>query len=51
MRSLVDVPDISNNLMLVAGSGTPCLPLDPEGCGDGGMAKDAKLLDPKGKSD
>ncbi|XP_022084804.1 teneurin-3-like isoform X2 [Acanthaster planci] len=48
IRKLTDIPNISTNLMLVAGTGTPCQPLDPDGCGDGGMATDAKLLDPKG---
>ncbi|XP_038057022.1 teneurin-3-like isoform X1 [Patiria miniata] len=48
IRKLANIPNVSSNLMLVAGTGTPCQPLDPDGCGDGGSATDAKLLDPKG---
>ncbi|XP_077984531.1 teneurin-3-like [Glandiceps talaboti] len=40
--------DITNNKQLVAGTGSQCLPLDSNNCGDGGQAREAKLLGPKG---
>jgi hypothetical protein len=33
----------------VVGSGERCVPGDEDRCGDGGLARDAKLMYPKGK--
>ena len=49
IRNLKNIPNISSNLILVAGTGAPCLPADPDGCGDNGQATNAKLLNPKGE--
>ena len=39
---------IENNFEVVVGSGEPCLPADPEMCGDGRPALEARLVFPKG---
>ena len=49
LRSLTGMADMTDNLLVVAGSGEPCLPSDEYRCGDGGPAEQAKLIDPKGR--
>ena len=44
----IDPDDIETNFEPVIGSGSRCLPGDPDQCGDGGHAKVAKLTYPKG---
>lgn len=39
---------LDNNYEVVVGSGEPCLPADPEMCGDGRPALEARLVFPKG---
>ena len=39
---------LENNYEVVVGSGEPCLPADPEMCGDGRPALEARLVFPKG---
>lgn len=39
---------LDNNFEVVVGSGEPCLPADPEMCGDGRPALEARLVFPKG---
>ncbi|CAO1418145.1 unnamed protein product [Diamesa hyperborea] len=46
--SLMNVTDPANNLEAVVGSGQRCIPGDEENCGDGGLAKNARLSHPKG---
>lgn len=41
--------DIKDNLEVVVGSGEKCLPGDKFSCGDGRLAKFARLAYPKGK--
>lgn len=40
--------DVTKNLELIAGTGIKCLPGDKHHCGDGKLAKDARLSYPKG---
>lgn len=42
------VEDPESNYDIFVGSGIPCLPRDPNHCGDGGSALEAKLSFPKG---
>lgn len=42
------VAGLENNFEVVVGSGEPCLPADPEMCGDGRPALEARLVFPKG---
>ncbi|XP_023220703.1 teneurin-m-like isoform X2 [Centruroides sculpturatus] len=46
--NLNDIVDIKNNIEVVVGSGSKCLPGDKLLCGDGRTARDAKLAYPKG---
>lgn len=39
---------LDNNFEVVVGSGEPCLPADPDMCGDGRPALEARLVFPKG---
>lgn len=39
---------LENNFEVVVGSGEPCIPADPEMCGDGRPALEARLVFPKG---
>ena len=39
---------LDNNFEVVVGSGEPCLPADPDSCGDGRPALEARLVFPKG---
>ncbi len=39
---------LENNFEVVVGSGEPCLPADPDMCGDGRPALEARLVFPKG---
>ena len=41
---------LESNFEIVVGSGEPCLPADPEMCGDGGLALEARLVFPKGNA-
>ena len=43
-----DYSDPDRNWETVVGSGERCLPGDESNCGDGGLARDAKLTYPKG---
>jgi hypothetical protein len=45
---LENVSDPSSNMEAVVGSGQRCIPGDDENCGDGGLAKNARLSHPKG---
>jgi hypothetical protein len=45
---LTNVTDPSSNMEAVVGSGQRCIPGDDENCGDGGLAKNARLSHPKG---
>ena len=47
--NMLDPQDVENNFEPVIGSGNRCLPGDPDQCGDGGHAIQAKLAYPKGK--
>ena len=49
IRMIEDIPDLESNFEVVIGSGERCLPGDKSNCGDGGLAKEAKLMYPKGK--
>ena len=40
---------LENNYEVIVGSGEPCLPADPDMCGDGRTALEARLVFPKGK--
>jgi hypothetical protein len=42
------VKDLKSNFEIVAGTGEECTPMALDKCGDGKMAKDAKLVRPKG---
>ena len=46
--SSAPVGGVEANFEVVVGSGEPCLPADPEMCGDGGSALEARLVFPKG---
>jgi WD40 repeat protein len=46
--SLANVTDPSSNMEAVVGSGQRCIPGDEQNCGDGGLAKNARLSHPKG---
>ena len=39
---------LESNFQVVVGSGEPCLPADPDMCGDGKTALQARLVFPKG---
>ena len=43
-----DTSDPARNFVPYVGSGERCLPGDEVACGDGGLARDAKLQYPKG---
>lgn len=45
---LENVSDPAANIEPVVGSGQRCIPGDDENCGDGGLAKNARLSHPKG---
>jgi hypothetical protein len=46
--NLDQIPDPRNNLEIVVGTGVKCLPRDRTSCGDGRLARDARLSYPKG---
>ena len=46
--SLDQIQDPRNNLEIVVGTGVKCLPGDRSACGDGRLARDARLSYPKG---
>ncbi|KAG5882426.1 hypothetical protein JTB14_007052 [Gonioctena quinquepunctata] len=48
VRSIDDFSDPDHNWETVVGSGERCLPGDEAHCGDGALARDAKLAYPKG---
>ena len=48
-RNPDDFSDPEHNWETVVGSGERCLPGDEAHCGDGALARDAKLAYPKGK--
>lgn len=48
IKAIEDIPELEKNFEVVIGSGDRCLPGDKNNCGDGGLAKDAKLMYPKG---
>jgi hypothetical protein len=45
---LNNVTDPASNMDAVVGNGQRCIPGDEENCGDGGLAKNARLSHPKG---
>nr|CAD7592846.1 unnamed protein product [Timema genevievae] len=49
VRSVDDYSDPDHNWETAVGSGERCLPGDEAHCGDGALARDAKLAYPKGK--
>lgn len=49
LRDHKDVQDINNNVVVVAGTGEACPPVDGRECGNNGDATQAKLIAPKGK--
>lgn len=46
--NLENPTDLENNFERVIGTGIRCLPGDENACGDGGLAKEARLVYPKG---
>ncbi|KAF5270057.1 hypothetical protein FQA39_LY08469 [Lamprigera yunnana] len=48
VRNIKDFSDPDRNWEIVVGSGERCLPGDEAHCGDGALARDAKLAYPKG---
>ncbi|XP_030836336.1 teneurin-3-like isoform X2 [Strongylocentrotus purpuratus] len=48
LRDHKDVPDINNNVVVVAGTGEACPPVDGRECGNNGEATQARLIAPKG---
>ncbi|XP_072171357.1 teneurin-3-like [Diadema setosum] len=48
LRDNQDVNDISNNVVVVAGTGQACPPVDSSECGNHGAAPQARLIAPKG---
>jgi teneurin len=48
IKNMEDFSDPDHNWEPVVGSGERCLPGDESNCGDGGLARDAKLAYPKG---
>ena len=48
VRSVDDYSDPDHNWETAVGSGERCLPGDEAHCGDGALARDAKLAYPKG---
>ena len=49
LRDNKDVADITNNVVVVAGTGQACPPIDGTACGNNGAATQARLIAPKGR--
>ena len=49
VKTMGAVRAITDNYELVAGTGQQCVPGDPDRCGDGAAATDARLFYPKGR--